>query len=151
MGTATLDRPKAEPSFYEADETGWLEHMARCIAEGRIEELDLPHLQEYLTDMDTSDRREVFSRLRLLLSHWLKWEFQPEHRSKSWQGTIREQRNELELILNAATLRNHAHQILDAVYDKAAADAAEETGLPRTAFPAANPHTLEDWLALSFG
>ena len=37
--------------LYEADETAWLEEMAALIEAGRWNDLDYPHLQEYLTDM----------------------------------------------------------------------------------------------------
>ena len=31
-------------------------------------------------------------RMAILLAHWLKWQFQPERRSASWERTLREQR-----------------------------------------------------------
>ena len=150
MATALLEAPKAAPPCYEADETGWLEEMARLIAEGRIGELDLPHLQEYLTDMAIRDRREVWSRLYVLLAHWLKWEFQPDRRTNGWRATIRVQQAELEKILDAGTLMNHARDVLDEAYEFAVELAATETGLPPSTFPATNPRTLEEWLAPSF-
>jgi hypothetical protein len=150
MGTALLDEPRAELSFYEADETGWLEAMAQHIAEGRFDEIDYPHLEEYLTDMSMRDRRETWSRLVILVAHWLKWEYQPDHRSKSWQLTIVNQQRELMKIFASNTLRNHARDQLDDVYHHAVAEAALETGLPNPAFPSVNPRSLEEWLALDF-
>ena len=75
-------------SLYEADETAWLDRMAELIRERRYEELDYSHLQEYLTDMANRDRREVESRLRVLLSHLLKW--QVRRKSLSGIGLRRE-------------------------------------------------------------
>ena len=150
MGTASIESPKATPTFYETDETGWLEQMARLIAEGRFDEIDYPHLEEYLTDMAKRDRREVWSRFRVLLTHWLKWEFQPDRRSTSWSRTIRSQQEQLEQLLDSATLVIHARDILDGIYERAVLEAMEETGLPLSAFPAINPRTLEEWLALGF-
>ena len=60
--------------LYERDETAWLEAMAVLAARGRYAEMDFRHLSEYLADMAKRDRREVFSRLVVLLSHLLKWE-----------------------------------------------------------------------------
>lgn len=150
MGTALLESPKAAPTFYETDETGWLEQMARFIAEGRFDEIDYPHLEEYLTDMGIRDRREAWSRLVVLLTHWLKWEYQPDHRSASWRLTINDQRRQLSMIAESKTLSNHLRAVLDDVYRCAIEDAAAETGLPLSAFPAINPRTLEEWLALGF-
>ena len=42
------------PALYEADETAWLEAMAELAGEGRVAELDLPHLAEFLADMAKS-------------------------------------------------------------------------------------------------
>jgi hypothetical protein len=59
-------------ALYTADETAWLDAMAELIGTGRLGELDYLHLKEYLQDMATRDRREVSSRLRVLLIHVLK-------------------------------------------------------------------------------
>ena len=53
--------------LYEQDETAWLEAMSALAASGRYEQMDHPHLSEYLADMSNRDRREVFSRLVVLL------------------------------------------------------------------------------------
>lgn len=151
MATARLEAPKAVPSFYETDETGWLEAMAGHIAAGRFDEIDYTHLEEYLTDMSIRDRRETWSRLVVLVAHWLKWEYQPDRRSTSWQLTIVNQQRELMKIFKSGTLRNHAREELDDVYFHAVAEAVLETGLPLSAFPSATPRTLDEWLALSFG
>ena len=121
--------------LYERDETAWLEVMAELAAEGRVAELDLPNLAEYLTDMARRDRREVNSRLALLLMHLLKWEFQPGHRSGSWRATIRVQRTDLRMLLESGSLWNHAEAVLHEVYEEAKKLAADEAGLPLEAFP----------------
>src|SRR5438477_12184282 len=94
--------------LYEADETAWLEAMADLIEQGRWDDLDYPHLQEYLEDMAGRDRREVESRLTTLLAHVLKWVHQPDQRTRGWRGTIVEQRQELEQLVARGVLRNHA-------------------------------------------
>jgi hypothetical protein len=135
------------PTLYHADETAWLETMARLVAEGRWEELDRDHLSEYLQDMARRDRREVLSRLTVLLAHLLKWEHQPERRSGSWQATIRSQRHELGDLLESGTLRNHAVDVLDRAYRRAVEQASLDTGKAETEFPQSCPYTLEQILA----
>ena len=73
--------------LYESDETAWLEQMANLAAAGRSTELDLINLSEFLAAMAKRDRREVLSRLILLLAHALKWEYQPERRTGSWHAS----------------------------------------------------------------
>ncbi|NKB18587.1 MAG: DUF29 domain-containing protein, partial [Pseudanabaena sp. CRU_2_10] len=41
-------------------------------------------------------RQELRNRLGVLLGHLLKWRYQPEGRSRSWTGTIREQRRRIK-------------------------------------------------------
>ncbi len=133
--------------LYEQDETAWLEAMAALAAEGRHAEMDFRHLSEYLADMARRDRREVFSRLVVLLCHLLKWELQPERRSGSWRGTIREQRRELRQLLESGALRKHAEAVLADAYAEARRQAADETELSLGLFPAENAWGLDDLLA----
>ena len=144
QGTPTLSQ------LYEADETAWLEAMAELIQQGRLDDLDYLHLQEYLSDMARRDRREVESRLATLLTHLLKWTYQPDHRSRSWRGTLIEQRQELERHAASGVLRNHAEAVLTDCYAKAVVRAAAETGIAAESFPSACPHTLEQLLSPDF-
>jgi len=132
--------------LYEADETAWLEAMAELIRDRQLSGLDYAHLQEYLTDMALRERREVTSRLTTLLTHVLKWSFQPKRRTRSWRGTIIEQRQQLEDHASSGVLRNHAEAVLAEAYKKAVERAAAETGLRADKFPAECPYTLEQLL-----
>jgi hypothetical protein len=133
--------------LYEQDETAWLEAMSALAASGRFGEMDFKHLSEYLADMAKRDRREVLSRLVVLLSHLLKWEHQPERRSGSWRGTIRAQRRELRQLLESGTLRNYAETVLADAYAEARRQAADETELSLDVFPAKDARDLDELLA----
>lgn len=133
--------------LYERDETAWLEVMSALAASGRHAEMDYQNLSEYLADMARRDRREVFSRLVVLLTHLLKWEHQPEKRSGSWRASIREQRRELRQLLESGTLYNHAAEVLADAYAEARRQAADETELPLNVFPAVDARGLDDLLA----
>ncbi len=133
--------------LYETDETAWLDAMAELIQQGRWSDLDYPHLQEYLTDMARRDRREVESRLTVLILHVLKWFHQPDQRSRSWRGSIIAQRQELSGEVSRGVLRNHAEAVLAEVYARAVERAAAETGLAVESFPSVCPYTLEQLLS----
>jgi hypothetical protein len=133
--------------LYEQDETAWLEVMSSLAAAGRFAEMDHLNLSEYLADMAKRDRREVSSRLVVLLTHLLKWDHQPDHRSGAWQGTILEQRRELRKLVESGTLHNHAVSVLSEAYADARTQAAAETGLPRGTFPTECSWDLESLLA----
>lgn len=145
MTTTTRVVPLAV--LYERDETAWLETMSEMIRHGRLEDLDYRNLAEYLADMSRRDRREVESRLTVLLTHMLKWSYQPDHRSASWKATIIAQRQELAGLVNRGVLRNHALAVLADTYRNAIERAAAETGLPDEAFPVACPHELDQLLS----
>jgi len=144
MTTAQVHSPSV---LYERDETAWLEAMAELIRLGRLDEVDYPNLAEYLTDMARRDRREVESRLTLVITHALKWAHQPDQRSGSWRGTIVEQRQELEGLVSRGVLRNHAEAVLVDAYHKAVERAAAETGLPAETFPLTCPYSLDQLLS----
>jgi Domain of unknown function DUF29 len=122
-------------TLYELDETAWLEVTADLLRQGRFAEIDHNTLAEYLTDMARRDRREVYSRLVGLLSHVLKWEYQPNQRSRSWRSTIVEQKRELRQLLESGVLRNHAAAVFTDAYADSRKQAAADTGLGRSTFP----------------
>ena len=134
--------------LYETDETAWLEVMAKLIEQDRLTELDFDHLAEYLSDMARRDRREVKSRMSVLLAHLLKWQFQPEKRSRSWKATIVTQRQELADLAGSGVLRAHAESILADAWSNAIEQASSETGLPTETFPVECAYTLEQLLVV---
>ena len=138
---------KALTALYEADETAWLDATAALVRDGRLGEVDAATLAEYLGDMARRDRREVESRLIVLLAHILKWLQQPGQRSRSWRATVIEQRQDLEALASGGVLRNHAEAMLPEAYRKAVERAAAETDLPTVTFPATCPYTLDQLLS----
>lgn len=135
-------------TLYTEDETAWLEAMAEAARRRDTSALDLDHLSEYLTDMALRDRREVKSRLAVLLTHLLKWEFQPDRRVRGWRTTVLTQRNELADLAGAGVLRAHAEAVLVEAYDRAVELAASETALPLATFPGDCSYSLEQLLVI---
>jgi hypothetical protein len=129
--------------LYHEDETAWLEEMSRLVAQRRYQDLDIEHLSEFLSDMARRDKREVLSRLTLLLAHLLKWDHQPDQRSQGWKATIAVQRRELADLLESGALRNFADEVLPKAYERAVKQACLETDVPETTFPTECPFTLD--------
>ena len=138
--------PQALAALYEADETAWLEATADLVRAGRLERVDANSLAEYLADMARRDRREVTSRLGVLIAHLLKWRYQPDHRSGSWRGTVEVQRQELAELLESGVLRNHAAEVLAKAYANGVRQAVAETGLAGSIFPEDSPFSLDEVL-----
>jgi hypothetical protein len=135
-------------ALYLEDETAWLEEMARLIENRRLADLDYENLREFLEDMAKRDRREVKSRLTVLLAHLLKWEHQPENRTGSWRATIITPRQELADSAARGVLRNHAEAVLGEAYANAVERAAAETGLPGQTFAQECPYTVQQLLEI---
>ena len=93
--------------LYQTDYSAWAKRHVELLRTGRYAELDIEHLLQELSDMSKSDRRELESRLLILIAHLLKWQFQyhtlsgrwREFDGRSWRSTIVEQRKQLAVLL----------------------------------------------------
>jgi hypothetical protein len=99
-----LERPE---SLYDQDVIAWLEKQVAYLRAGRPDALDAVHLIEELEAMVGSRRRELKSRLRVLLMHLLNWDHQPRRRSRSWASTIEEQRAQIQDLLEESPSLRH--------------------------------------------
>jgi hypothetical protein len=118
-------------SLYNIDENKWLEQQIGLLKTGDVSALDRANLIEYLTAMAARDKRELQSRLTVLLAHVLKVKFQQTHVSRSWASTIETQQREIKLLLkHMPSLVPYVATIFDEAYEDAVKKAAAETGLP---------------------
>lgn len=137
--------------LYSLDFFEWTARNAELLRAGRFDEADIERIAEELEDMGKRDRRELLSRARVLLAHLLKWRFQPDRRSPSWEDTIDAQRTDIaDLLDDMPSLRAALAASLPAIYMAAVRRAASETKLTRTAFPGACPFTLAEILDPEF-
>src|SRR5450631_4403123 len=96
MEETTLAETDPALSLYERDFFRWTELMATRLRDRDASELDWKNLAEEIEDLGRRDRRELKSRLRVLIAHLLKWQYQPELREEStWKATISEQRQQV--------------------------------------------------------
>jgi uncharacterized Zn finger protein len=139
--------------LYEQDFYAWAIKNAELLRQGRISEVDAMHLAEELEDMGKSNRRALLSRLQVLITHLLKYQRQPHLRSRSWEMTIRNQRDVIHDLLQESpslrTVLNEPDKLAQA-YIRAMREAVAETGLAPDAFPAGRPFTLEQMLDPEF-
>ena len=134
--------------LHEADRFAWLEQQTCLLKAGKLGELDITHLIEELESEMGNERRELYRRLRVLVAHLLKWQFQPEGRSNSWKGTIRTQRNDIaRLFKETPSLRRFLDGELAEAYSESVEWAADETGLLDETFPRECPYTTEEVLS----
>lgn len=119
-------------SLYHTDIVAWANEQAALLREGDWAALDIANLAEEIEDVGKSEQRELRSRVAVLLSHLLKWQYQSALRSKSWRATIAVQRRAITRELERTPSLKHLffdEQWLQAVWDDALIQAIEQTGL----------------------
>ena len=133
--------------LYEEDFYRWTQDTAELIRQGRWDALDRENLAEEIESLGRSDRRELSSRLEVLIMHLLKWSMQPEYRCGSWKATIGEQRDRIgRLLEDSPSLRPRLAEFIAREYCYARRKAVEEMELIRDPFPAECPFTTEQIL-----
>lgn len=89
-------------SLYQKDILVWSEQQAALLRSGRYSELDLENIIEEILDLGKRERDRFMSSIELIIQHLLKWEYQPEKPSSSWQIIIKRERNHLKKYLEDA-------------------------------------------------
>ncbi|WP_353932481.1 DUF29 domain-containing protein [Okeanomitos corallinicola TIOX110] len=134
-------------TLYEQDFYLWTQAIVEQLKENRFNEIDIPNLIEEIESMGRSEKRELKSRLIVLLMHLLKWQYQPEKRSESWRSTITEQRICIEALLeDSPSLQPLLTEVFADCYEKARLKASDETGIKLNFFPKESPFTLDETL-----
>ena len=151
-----MSNPK---TLYDIDYAAWASFQGECLRAGRYADLDVEHLLEELSDMGKSERRELESRLMILIAHLLKWEYQyhalserwREFRGESWRDTIVEQRKQLAVLLRQSPgLKSLLPETIRSAYPDALDLASRETRLQPETFPARCPYSAEQLLGDDF-
>lgn len=143
--------PKPHLTPYEADYAQWCVEQAALLRKGQLDQLDRENLAEEIETLGRSERREIGSRLSEILTHLLKWQYQPEKRKGGWEAEIIEHRLQLAALLaDNPSLRRYPSEVLAIQYDYARRKAVAHTGLNISVFPAIAPYTIEQILDPDF-
>jgi hypothetical protein len=113
--------------------------------------IDREALQAFLIIERNSQETEIKSRLRVLIMHLLKWKYQPEKQTRSWKLTIREQRRQIQMIIDDSNnMKNKFMSLAHGIYRVALEDAADETELPLNSFPEDLEFSRKELLDVNF-
>lgn len=131
-------------ALYDCDFYAWTQEQAALLRSGQWDQLDIPNLVEEIETLGRQERRELVNRLGILVGHLLKWQFQPQQRSKSRIATIIEQRQEIqELIADNPSLKSYLVEAMNKAYQKSVLLVVKETPLSLDDLPAHCPYTLD--------
>ncbi|MCY7278703.1 MAG: DUF29 domain-containing protein [Phormidesmis sp. CAN_BIN44] len=131
-------------NFYETDFYAWTLEQSKLLKEGDLKNLDIVNLVEEVESLGKQQRQELENRLAILLGHFLKWDYQPTHRSKSWKATIREQRRAIQrLIRQNPSLKPYLEEAIADAYESGLDLVVRETPLDYPDLPEDCPYTLD--------
>ncbi|WP_460194393.1 DUF29 domain-containing protein [Thermosynechococcus sp. FA-CM-4201] len=137
--------------LYDTDFYAWTLEQAKLLKAGDFAHLDIAHLVEEIEALGRQERRELENRLGILIGHLLKWDYQPQKRSKSWRATIREQRRAVQkLIHQNPSLQPYLPQAIAEAYESGKDLVVRETPLDYSDLPESCPYPLEKVLDSQF-
>lgn len=138
-------------NLYETDFYAWANEQAALLRAGKLTAADIEHIAEEIESMGRSEKRELVSRLEVLLLHLLKWQFQPERRGTSWEVSISNSRDQLtDHLDDNPSLKAKLPEAVETAYRRARRDARAETGLSQSTFPATCPWAFEQMMDEGF-
>ena len=125
--------------------------QARHLREGIFDALDRDNLAEEIESLGHEQFSKLVSALRVAMMHMLKWDHQPAARSRSWVLSILEQRLEIaDVLADNPSLKPRIGEAIARAYRRARLEAAKETGLDETEFPATCPYSFDDMTGRNF-
>jgi hypothetical protein len=138
-------------SLYERDFYEWTQRASELLRKGCFAEADIEHVAEEIEDMGKEHKHALKSHTRRLILHLLKWQFQPDRRSRSWLVSITNARIEiLDVLEESPSLKPTTVDLPNAVYSRAVELAAIETGLHESSFPETCPYSFEQIMQRDF-
>ena len=136
---------KQQKSLYEKDFVLWADTQAKLLKKGQINLIDIDNLIEEIESLSKSDKKAIYNHLINWFMHKLKWDYQSEKRTKSWERTINNSRRQILLLIKfSPSLKNHLKKYFLDAYQDAREDAAKETKMNISNFPAECPWTIKD-------
>jgi hypothetical protein len=143
--------PRAEATRYEADVYTWVQEQVALLRAGRVDALDLENIAEELNDVGSEQYDKLESAIEVLVAHALKWDFQPERRSRSWTLTIAEQRVRIDRQLRRNPgLKSRIAEATAEGFRVGRLRAAREMRRKPASLPDECPYTWDDILSRPF-
>ncbi|WP_013323946.1 DUF29 domain-containing protein [Gloeothece verrucosa] len=138
-------------NLYERDFYAWTQEQVELLRHQQWQKLDLANLIEEIESLGRQQRQELRNRLSILMGHLLKWEYQPDKRSRSWLATIRIQRIDIkDLLEDNPSLKPFLTEAMEKAYGKSRELAVSETNLSYQTFPLECPYGFEQILDEAF-
>lgn len=140
--------------LYEQDFYLWIQTTVKFLREGKLEQLDIENLTEEIDSMGRSEKKELKTRLIVLIEHLLKlqyWTEEKDYNARVWRNTVVEQRRQIAYTLaDSPSLKSVLNDIFLDCYTDARNDTIRKYQLPYELFPEESPFSLVDVLNADF-
>jgi hypothetical protein len=159
VSTLSKDRVKAKSgsasaearTAYKQDIHAWALEQVELLKAGRFDEIDAPNIGEEIQDVAEREYDKLESALAIILLHMLKWDHQPERRSRSWQNSILEHRARVERQLRKfPSLKSRTGEAIEEAYEDARRWCQIETRIPEVDFSFSCPYDWDEITARPF-
>ncbi|QYX31332.1 DUF29 domain-containing protein [Sphaerospermopsis torques-reginae] len=140
--------------LYEQDFYLWIQTTVKLLSEGKLEELDIENLIEEIDSMGRREKKELKTRLIVLIEHLLKlqyWTKEKDSNARGWRNTVVEQRRQIAYSLaDSPSLKSILNDVFLECYQDARNDTLRKYQLPSELFPEDSPFSLLEVLDADF-
>ncbi len=135
--------PQPTSNLYESDFYAWVQEQTALLQDDQWNQIDIANLIEEISSLGRQQQQELRNRLSVLIGHLLKWQYQPQRRSRSWLATLRVQRRDLlRLLKDNPSLKPYLDAARQEAHENGRDLAMGETNLPASSFPFDCPYGL---------
>jgi hypothetical protein len=132
----------------------WIQTTVKLLSEGKLEELDIENLIEEIDSMGRREKKELKTRLIVLIEHLLKlqyWTKEKNYNARGWRNTVVEQRRQIAYSLaDSPSLKSILNDVFLECYQDARNDTLRKYQLPSELFPEDSPFSLLEVLDADF-
>ena len=113
----------------------WVRRL-RAERAGKLNQIDIEHVADEIENMGKGERRAMISQMARLLMYLLKWDHQPERRSRNWRLSIEDAQVKVARLLeDNPSLKTSISKLMAIAYEDASRAAAIETDMEPNTFP----------------
>ena len=130
---------------YADDPYSWALEQAELLRNGQFDLIDAQNLADEITALAHYLAAKLRSDLSRVLQHLLKWDYQPDRRTRSWAVTIHEHRRRVaEHLQDGPGLKSALSGITARAYADGREAALEETRLRPDLVPETCPYSWDE-------
>lgn len=141
------ERQRPVLAAYADDPYTWALEQAELLRSGRLDLTDTTNVADEIEALVHYLADKLRSDLTRLLQHLVKWDYQPDHRSRSWTLSIQEHRRRVARHLRKGPgLKSILSELLEDAYLDGRRHALDETNLPIASVPETCPYSWDEMM-----